>query len=86
MTMDEKGLKVAIATGAVKKVHIIANGSDFTVRADTPGGSFTVGTAKKFIRTWSTVDGAMKWLRNMGIGKAQLEFSKYTPKQRGMKL
>lgn len=84
--MDEKGLKIAIATGAVKKMHIIANGDDFTVRADTRGGNFTIGTSKKFIRTWSTIDSAAKWLRKLGVGEAQLDFTKWQPKQRGMKL
>lgn len=84
--MDEKGLKAVIAAGAVKQVFIIANGSEFHVTAVTPGGRFTIGTDKKFIRSWSTVDGAVKWLRRLGIGEARLEFSRWQPKQRVLRI
>ena len=84
--MDERELKAVLAAGGVKRVHIIANGDAFSVRADTPGGNFTIGTAKKFIRTWATADSAMKWLRKLGVGEARLDFSKWQPKQRGLGL
>lgn len=82
--MDEKGLKTVIAAGALKKVYIVAKGGKFHVTAVTPGGDFTIGTATKFIRTWSTVDGPVRWLHGLGIGKAELDFSKWQPKQRGL--
>lgn len=84
--MDERDLKAVVAAGAVKKVFITANGSEFHVTAVTPGGQFTIGTDKKFIRSWSTVDGAVKWLRKVGIGKAELDFTKWQPKQRGFSM
>ena len=50
--MDERDLKAVVAAGAVKKVFITANGSEFHVTAVTPGGQFTIGTDKKSIRRW----------------------------------
>ncbi|MBT7307444.1 MAG: hypothetical protein HN842_04455 [Gammaproteobacteria bacterium] len=48
-------------------------GSSFHVQTHTPGGRFTVVTAKKIVRSWSTVDGPVKWLHSMGLGIWQLE-------------
>ncbi len=84
--MNEKELKTVLIAGAVKKIHIVAVGDKFHVTAVTPGGDFTIGTSTKVVRTWSTVDGPIKWLHSLGVGKAELDFSRWTPKQRGLRV
>ncbi|MBF0256955.1 MAG: hypothetical protein HQL47_10990 [Gammaproteobacteria bacterium] len=84
--MDEKTLKALIAAGAVKRVHLNANGAQFHVRIDTPNDSFVVLTTKGTAKTWSSLDSAAKWLRNLGLGHIRLDLSHWQPGQRGLNL
>ena len=82
--MDEKTLRALVDAGAVKRIHIIANGAFFHIEAHTPNGSVTAHTLKGAVKTWSSLDTAAKWVRALGIGKAQIEIAKWQPGQRGL--
>ena len=84
--MDEKTMRALVEAGAVKRIHIIANGGTFHVEADTQNGSITASTLKGAIKTWSSLDTAAKWVRALGIGKAQIEISKWQPGQKALEL
>lgn len=84
--MDEKTLKALIAAGAVKRVYLVANGGQFHVKIDTPNDSFTALTTKGTVKTWTTLDSAAKWLRNLGLGHARLDISHWQPGQKGLAL
>jgi len=85
--MNSQTIKALIDAGAIKSVSIIANGStvhiDIITRA---GGSNTASTLKGTIKTWRSIDSAAKWLRNLGIGNAKLDISRWTPEQQGLLL
>ena len=80
--MNKKLLRAMVAAGAVKKVHIVANGGLFHIEANTPNGSVTAETQQGKVRTWVTLDAAAKWVRSLGIGSAQLRIANWRPGQR----
>ena len=84
--MNEKTLRALVEAGAVKRVRIIANGARFHVDVDTQTGSITALTLKGSIKTWSTLDATARWVRLLGVGKANLNIEKWLPLQKGMKL
>ncbi len=84
--MDEKTIRALVDAGAVKRIRIIANGTLFHVEAHTPNGSVIAQTHKGAIKTWSSLDTAAKWVRSLGIGKAQIEISKWQPGQKALDL
>ena len=84
--MDEKTMRALVEAGAVKRIHIIANGGTFHVKADTHNGSITASTLKGAIKTWSSIDTAAKWVRSLGIGKAQINITKWQPGQKTLGL
>ena len=82
--MNEKTIRALVEAGAVKKVLIIAAGSAIHVEVVTQNGPVTATTIKGAIKTWATIDATAKWVKNLGVGKAQLEISKWQPNQRGL--
>jgi len=84
--MDVKILRALIDAGAIKRVRIIGEGSFFRIEIDTQGGSATVNTLKGKMKSWGSLDGAAKWIHSLGIGKCQVELSRWQPGQRGLKL
>jgi hypothetical protein len=85
--MDEKSLRTLIEHGGVKQLHIVADGSLFHVNVlTTKKGAITALTSKGTVKTWATLDAAAKWIRSLGIGKAQLDVSGWRPGQREMPL
>ena len=81
--MDEKSLRSLIEHGGVKQLRIIADGALFHVDVVTAKkGAITALTAKGTIKTWSTLDATARWIRSLGIGKAQLDVSGWRPGQR----
>ena len=84
--MDEKTTRALVEAGAVKKVLIIANGAAIHVNVVTQNDTLTITTTKGAIKTWVTLDSSARWVKNLGIGKAQLEISRWLPGQRGMVL
>jgi len=85
MPMDEKTLRTLIEAGGVKQMHIIADGALFHVDVITAKkGAVTALTAKGTVKTWSTLDATAKWVRSLGIGKAQLDVVQWQPGQRGL--
>jgi len=82
--MNEKMLRTMVDAAAVKRARIIANGARFHVEVDAPGRSFTVETGKGALRTWTSIDSAAKWLRNLGIGQVVLELAHWQPGQRSL--
>ena len=85
--MDEKTLRVLIEAGSVKQMHIIGDGALFHVDVVTAKkGAVTALTAKGTVKTWSTLDATARWVRSLGIGKAQLDVSRWRPGQRELRI
>ena len=85
--MDEKSLRTLIEAGGVKQLNIIADGALFHVDVvTTKKGAVTALTAKGTIKTWSTLDATARWIRSLGIGKAQLDVVRWEPQQKELRL
>ena len=84
--MDGKTLRVLVEAGAIKRVRIIGDGSHFHVEAHTQTGPVIANTLKGKLKTWSTLDAAARWVRELGVGTLQLEIGKWHPGQKGLKL
>lgn len=82
--MNQKMLKTLVDAAALKRAHIIANGSRFYIEVDAPGRSFIIENDKGVMRTWGSIDAAAKWLRGIGIGQAALELARWQPGQRSL--
>ncbi len=80
--MNEQLLRAMVAAGAVQRITIVAYGSRFHVKARTPNGSVTAETRRGKIKSWVTLDAAARWVRKLGIGKAEVRLSNWQPKQR----
>ena len=86
MSMNEKTIRALVEAGAVKNVLLIADGATVHVDIITQAGANTATTNKGGIKTWATIDSSAKWIKGLGIGKAQLEISKWLPGQKGLTL
>ncbi len=84
--MNERTLKSLIHAGAVKGLHIIADGSHFYVEIDIPTGKVIASTLKGSIKNWSSLDSAAKWVHKLGIGRATLDIAKWQPNQRNLSI
>ncbi len=84
--MNEKTIRALVEAGAVKKVHIVANGAAIHVDIVTQNDVITATTLKGAIKIWSTIDASAKWVKNLGIGRIQLVVDKWLPSQRGLNL
>ena len=83
--MDEKTLRTLIDTGSVKQMRIVGDGALFHVDVVTAKkGSITATTTKGTVKTWSTLDATARWIRSMGIGKAQLDVARWDSRQKGL--
>jgi hypothetical protein len=84
--MNERTIRALVEAGAVRNVLIIADGATIHCDIVTQAGATTATTNKGGIKTWATLDSAAKWIKRLGIGKAQLEISKWLPGQKGLSL
>jgi hypothetical protein len=84
--VNEKTIRALVETGAVKNVLLVADGSAVHVDIVTQNGPITATTNKGQIKIWATLDSAAKWIKGLGVGKAQLEISRWLPGQKGMSL
>ena len=85
--MDEKSLRLLIEAGSVKQMRIIGDGALFHVDVVTAKkGAVTALTAKGAVKTWATLDATAKWIRSLGIGKAQLDVARWDTRQKGLRL
>ena len=84
--MNERTIRALVEAGAVRKVLLIADGAAVHVDIVTQAGATTATTHKGGIKTWATIDSSAKWIKGLGIGKAQLEISKWLPGQKGLSL
>lgn len=84
--MNGKVFQALLEAGAIRRVHIIGEGSFFRVEAVTQAGASSVHTHQGKLKTWTTLDAAAKWLHGLGIGTCQVDLSRWQPGQRGMKL
>jgi hypothetical protein len=75
--VNERTIRALVEAGAVKKVLIIADGATMHVNIVTQTGTVTATTLRGSIKTWSSLDSSAKWVRNLGIGLAVLEISKW---------
>ena len=84
--MDERTLRALLDAGAIKKVRIVANGNAFYVEAEHGTGTVTAHTTTGKLKTWVTLDAVARWLKQLGIGKAQLELGNWQPGQKQLEL
>ncbi len=84
--MDEKALKILISAGAIRKLRIIASGSIIYIEADYGTNTVKAHTIKGQLKTWATIDSAAKWVRNLGLGKAELHIDTWAINQKGLSL
>ncbi len=84
--MNEKTIRALVEAGAVKNVLLIADGATVHVDIVTQNGPITATTNKGALKTWVTIDAAAKWVKGLGVGRAQLEISRWLPGQKGMAL
>ena len=85
--MDEKSLRLLIEAGSVKQMRIIGDGALFHVDIVTAKkGAVTALTGKGTVKTWATLDAAARWVRSLGIGKAQLDVARWDTQQKGLRL
>ena len=82
--MNEKTIRALVEAGAVRNVLIIADGATVHVDIITQNGPITATTNKGGIKTWVTLDASAKWVKALGIGRAQLEISRWLPGQEGV--
>ena len=82
----KKTIRALVEAGAVKNVLLIADGAAVHVDIVTQAGATTATTNKGGIKTWVTIDASAKWIKNLGVGKAQLEISRWLPGQKGMSI
>lgn len=75
--MNERALKLLLEASAVKSVLITAQGSMFHVEAKIAGGAKVLVTGKGDVRQWRSIDSCAKWLRKVGVGKAELDFQSW---------
>ena len=85
--MHEQTLRALIEAGAVKQLHIVADGSLLHVNViTTKKGTITALTTKGAVKTWATLDAAAKWVRSLGIGKVQLDITHWQSQQKRLAL
>jgi len=84
--MNERTIRALVEAGAVKNVLLIADGAAVHVDIVTQAGTTTATTNKGGIKTWVTLDSAAKWIKGLGVGKAQLEISRWLPGQKGLSI
>ena len=85
--MNKAAIGVLVAAGAIRQVLIVANGATIHVDVVTQAGeASTVTTNRGSVKCWVTIDAAAKWIKGLGIGKAQLEISRWLPGQKGLSL
>jgi len=84
--MNKKMIQTLVEAGAVKIVRIVASGAAIHVEIVTNTGATTATTLSGSIKTWATIDAAAKWIRALGLGRAQLELANWQPGQKGLNL
>lgn len=85
--MNEQTLRALIEAGSVKQLHIIADGALFHVNVvTTKKGTVTAQTTTGRVKTWSTLDATARWVRSLGIGKAQLDVTHWQSQQKRLVL
>ncbi|MDD3518367.1 MAG: hypothetical protein PHQ14_08460 [Chromatiales bacterium] len=82
--MQKTTLRALIDAGAVRRLRIVANGCQFHVEVDTPTGSHIASTQRGTPKTWRSLDAVARWVRDMGIGQAQINLERWQPDQRSM--
>jgi hypothetical protein len=84
--VDEKMLRTLVDAGALRKVQIVGNGALLYVVVNYGTKTEKVLTQRGSLRTWASLDSVARWLRGLGLGKAELELAGWAPGQRGLKL
>ena len=84
--MDINIFRALIEAGAIKRVHIIAEGDFFRIEAVTQTGTNQLNTLNGKLKTWSSLDATARWLHGLGIGNCQIDISRWQPEQRGLRL
>ena len=83
--MNEKTMRALVEAGAVKRVRIVADGAQLHVEADTATGTSIASTVKGAVKTWSSVDAAVKWVRALGVGTMQMDVGRWQSEQRALR-
>lgn len=82
--MNEKILRALVEAGAVRRLHVVAEGALFHVEADTQTGKVVASTLKGTPKTWGSLDAAARWARKLGIGRLQVDVTHWLPGQRAL--
>jgi len=87
VNMDAKTLKLLHESQAVKSVTIKAEGAHLYIQFKLKSGDLvTVNTTRGKVKHWSTFDAAIKWLKNLGIGYASIDMTKWNKEQKQLDL
>jgi len=84
--VNERTIRALVEAGAIKNVLLIADGATVHVDIVTQAGATTATTSKGTIKTWATIDSSAKWIKGLGVGKVQLDVSRWLPGQKGLSL
>ena len=80
--MNERALKLLLEASAVKSLLIMAQGSSFHVQVKTAGGFKVLLTGRGDVRQWRSIDACAKWLRKLGVGRAEVDFEQWQAGQK----
>jgi hypothetical protein len=84
--MNEKTLKILISAGAIKRLRIIASGTVIYVEADYGSTTIKAETVKGALKTWASLDAAGRWVKNLGLGIAELHIAQWNSSNKPLKL
>lgn len=76
--VDEQTFKTILNTGAVKKVVVVARGADIHIQVKAQKADFLIAKQTGELRTWKSFDTVFKWLKQIGIGQAEVNFQDWS--------
>lgn len=78
-------MRLLADTGAIKSIDLIGCSDGFTLQVNAKGDvGGLLETDKGHVRTFSKLDTAAKLIKDMGLGKASLDVTSWTPGQRSV--
>lgn len=84
--MDEKTLRALVDAGGVKKVRVVALGGRFHIELVTHKGEVTASTIRGGVKTWTSLDSAVRWVRGFGFGTMMVDVSKWQSGQKTLSI
>ena len=84
--MNEKMLKTLLEADAVTGVQIVGQGKGFHVIVRTRTKEHLLCRQRGGVRHWASLDAVARWVRNSGMGRAELCLVNWRPDQRPLSL